>query len=55
MSEIGNIADTELDKLLEYVDLGKFEIVESRTDRQDMLELLLGIMLAVGHHVGSSQ
>ena len=41
-SEIKHIADTEFDELhvLEHVDLGELDIVESRTDRQDMSEEL---------------
>ena len=35
-----------MDKLLQYVDLGEFKIVESHTNRQDMLEQVLGVVLA---------
>ena len=41
MFEIENIADTEVDELLEHVDLGELEVVELRTDSQDMSEKLL--------------
>ena len=44
MSEIKDIADTEFDKL--SLDLGELDIVESCTNGQDMLEELLGIVLA---------
>ena len=45
MSEIEDIADTEFDELLEHVDLGKLDVVYSRTDKQDVLEELLGVVL----------
>ena len=45
MSEIGNIADTNLDKLLEKVHLGKLDIVDLHTDeQQDVSEELLGVL-----------
>ena len=44
MSEIEDITDTELHKLLKHVDFCELDIVELRTDRQDMLEELLGIV-----------
>ena len=44
MSKIEAIADTESYKLLEQVDLGKLDIVESRIDDwQDTSEELLGV------------
>ena len=54
MSEIEDIADMELNDLLEqvdlggldYIDLGELDVVESRTDGQDMSEELLGVVLA---------
>ena len=44
MSEIKDITDTEFDTLL--LDLGELDIVGPQTDGQDMLEELLGIILA---------
>ena len=45
MSEIEDIADTEFDELLEHVDLGELDVVESRTDWQDMSEEPLDVVL----------
>ena len=50
MSEIKDIANTEFDKLLEHVDLGKLDIVESNTDEQDMSKELLDIVLAPAYN-----
>ena len=44
MSKIEDITATKFDKILEHVDLGKLDIVESHTDGQDMSEELLGIV-----------
>ena len=46
MSEIEDITDIEFDKLLQHVDFGKLDIVESCTNGQDMLKELLGVVLA---------
>ena len=47
MSKIEDIADTEFNELLEQVDLGELDVVESHIDEwQDMSEKLLGIVLA---------
>ena len=48
MSEIEDIADTEFNKLLKHVDLGKLDIVEWCTDRQDMSQELLGVIQTLG-------
>ena len=45
MFEIENIADTEVDELLEHVDLGELEVVVLRTDSQDTSEKLLEYVL----------
>ena len=46
MPEIKDIADTEFTERSEYFDLGKLDMVELRTDRQDMSEELLGVISA---------
>ena len=45
MSEIEDIADTEFDELLEHVDLGELDVVELRTESQDMSKELLDFVL----------
>ena len=45
MSEIEDIMDMEFDKLLEHIDLGELDIVESHTDEHDMSKELLGTVL----------
>ena len=44
MSEIQHIADTEFNELLEHVDLGYLDVIESCTDGLDVLEELLGVV-----------
>ena len=46
MYEIKDIAETKFDKLLEHIDLGELDIVESRTNERAMSEELLGIISA---------
>ena len=46
MSETEDTADTEFDKLLENVDFGKLDIVESCADGQDTMDELYGIVIA---------
>ena len=46
MSETKDNADTEFDELLQHTDLGELDEVELHTDRQDMSEELLGVILA---------
>ena len=45
MSEIEDIADLEFDELSEHVDLRELNVVESRTDWQDMSEEPLDVVL----------
>ena len=45
MSEIEDIADMEFDKLLQHIDVGELDLVESRTIRQDVPEELLDVVL----------
>ena len=55
MSEIEDIADTEFDELLQQVELGEFNVVDSRiNERLDMLEELLGIVLDLANDVLST-
>ena len=44
MSEIEDTADTEFDTLLENIDLGELDVVESCPDGQDMSKELLGVV-----------
>ena len=44
MSKIEDITDTKFDKILEHVDLGKLDVVESHTNGQDMSKEMLGIV-----------
>ena len=46
MSYIEDIANTELDNLLEHIELGELNIVHSHINRQDMSEELLDIIVA---------
>ena len=45
--EIEDIVKSELDELLKQVYLGDLNVVDSRTDRQNILDELLGIMYSV--------
>ena len=56
MSEIDDIADMKLNELLQQVDWGDLDIVESRIDqRQDMSKKQLGVALApVGDTLSTS-
>ena len=56
MSEIKDIGDLELDKVLELVDFGKMDILESCINEpHDMLEELLGIVLTQGDDIMNMQ
>ena len=46
MSEIEDIADMEFDELLQHVGSGELDVIESRTDGQDLSEEVLGVVLA---------
>ena len=46
MSEIQHIADTGFNELLEHVDLGYLDVIESCTDGLDVLEELLNVVSA---------
>ena len=46
MSEIKENTDMEFNELLEHVNWGELDVVDSSTDGQDMLEELLGVTLA---------
>ena len=46
MSEIEDIADIEFDELLQHVDLGELNVVESCTNGWDMSKESLGIVSA---------
>ena len=44
MFEIEDIANKKFNELLEHVELGEFDVVESHTDeQQDMSKKLLGV------------
>ena len=45
MFENEDITDTEFDKILEHVDLGELNVVESHSDRKDMSEEVLGVVV----------
>ena len=45
MSDIKDITDTEFNELLEHIDLEALDVVKSCTDRWDMLEEQLSIVL----------
>ena len=46
MPEIKDIADTKFNELLEHIDLGELDVVETHTDGQDMSKELLGVVSA---------
>ena len=45
MSESEGIATTEVDKVLEDVDLGKLDTLQSHTNVQELLKKLYGVVL----------
>ena len=54
MSEIENIANTEFGKLLQHIDSRELDTVKWLTDGQDMLEELLGIVMAAANDMIST-